>query len=106
MKDYMMEIPEEFRKLCREFYQGVSELHPTKAKIIDAAIDVLTIEESAATIKYLDKLIASKLSEDELWRLWEQAGSTVRITDGTPGMSAKFLQLIKDALESRLSRCP
>ena len=95
-----MPIPDAFRVLCRSFYQGVGEIYSSADEIIRSAVNELTAEQKQIVKGYIDELTSGEYDEERLWNIWEEAGARIRITDGTPGMSARFLGMIRAVLEN------
>jgi hypothetical protein len=95
-----VQTPDAFKSLCRSFYQGVDEVYLTKEDMIRSAVSELTTTQKSIVKEYLIELMSGKYDEEQLWNIWENAGARIRITDGTPGMSAKFLGLIRAALNN------
>lgn len=95
-----MNIPDEFKFLCRSFYQGVEEVYASTQEIVDDAVATLTPEQKIVVKDYLDELTSGKYDEQQLWDIWEEAGAGFRITTGEKGQSAKFLGRIRAAILS------
>jgi hypothetical protein len=93
-------IPDAFRILCRSFHQGVGEIYSSADEIIKSAVDELTVEQKHVVKTYIDELTSGKYDEEQLWNIWEEAGARIRITDGTPGTSARFLGMIRAVLDT------
>lgn len=91
-------IPDEFRFLCRSFYDGVGEVYSSTQEMVDDAVATLTPEQKLVVKDYLDELMSGKYDEQQLWDIWEQAGACFRITTGVKGQSAKFLGRIRAAI--------
>lgn len=94
-----MTIPEAFRFMCIHFYQGVTEDYQTKDDLIDFAISDLTREQRKIVRDYLDELMSGRYSEEQIERIWRQAGADVHISRGIKGDSAKFLGELRKALD-------
>ena len=94
-------IPDDFKFLCKSFYQGVEEIYPDAEQIVRAAVATLTDKQKLVVKDYLDELVSGKYDERQLWDIWEQAGAGFRITAGEKGQSAKFLNRIRTALVSK-----
>jgi hypothetical protein len=96
----MPTIPEDFKILCRSFYQGVSEVYSSTDELIKDAVATLNASQRQGVRAYLDELTSGKYTEEQLWYLWEDAGARIRITTGVPGESARFLGMIKAEIDS------
>lgn len=95
----MTTIPDDFKFLCRSFYQSVEEVYSSTDGLIKDAVATLNESQRQVVRDYLDELMSGKYTEEQLWRLWHDAGARIRIT-GVPGESARFLGMIKAEIDS------
>jgi hypothetical protein len=96
----MWTIPDDVKVLCHTFHEGVSEVYSSTDEMIKDAVAKLNESQRAVVRAYLDELTSGKYSEEELWRLWYEAGARIRITTGIPGESTRFLGMIKAEIDS------
>jgi hypothetical protein len=68
-----MKIPEEFRDLCKWFYQGSRDDFATHEEWF--AFAVAHVRGDKEVIKaFLDELLSGRHSDDEIARVWRRAG--------------------------------
>jgi phosphoserine phosphatase len=96
----MWTIPDDFKVLCQTFHQGVDDVYSSTDEMIKDAVAKLNESQRAVVRAYLDELTSGKYNEEELWRLWYEAGARIRITTGIPGESARFLGMVKAEIDS------
>lgn len=95
----MTNIPDDFKFLCRSFYSGVGEVYLSTDELVKDAVATLNEAQRAVVRDYLDELTSGKYSEEQLWYIWEDAGAQIRITTGVKGESARFLGMIRAAID-------
>jgi hypothetical protein len=95
-----MTIPEEFRFMCIHFYQGVTDDFSSKQEMISFAISDLNSDQRKVVRAHLDELMSGIYSEEEIEKIWRQAGADVRISRGVKGDATKFLAEIRKALDN------
>lgn len=96
----MTTIPDAFKFLCRSFHQGVGEVYSSTDELVKDAVATLDSAQRVIVKDYIDELTSGKYDEEQLWYIWEEAGARIRITTGVKGESARFLGMIRAAIES------
>lgn len=84
--------------MCIHFYQGVSDDFSSKKEMLNFVISDLNAEHRKVVRAYLDELMSGTYKEEEIEKIWREAGADVRISRGVKGDAAKFLGEIRRAL--------
>lgn len=99
MPRYNLEIPEEFRKICRKLCQDESLPRFTSNEdLIQYLVANLDLCERKVVEAYIVSLFALNLSDRELLQVMQLAGSDLMIS-GEEGVVKEFFGLISSALD-------
>lgn len=101
-----MQIPEEFIKLCRWFHQDCDYGLDTDEHVIEEAILSANLSPAQRSVvkAYIDELVSSNYSDEQLERIWRKSGAGVSILTDQEGNPAAFLRMIRSAIEEFNSR--
>ena len=92
-----MQIPEEFKRLTRCFWQGSDREAKSRAEWIENAIKLNTAEQQVIIKKFLGDLLNQNLNAQELVGVWNSGGSSYGVQADAV---RKFLEQIKDAIRN------
>ena len=90
-----MQIPEEFKRFTRCFWQG-SHLEASDEKDwIDRALKLSTTEQREVIKSFLEELLANGADVEELQRVWNSGSPSYGLQDDHV---RNFFQMIRDQL--------
>lgn len=95
-----MTMPDEFKLFCSSFFRGAEEEFSTGDELVQAVVTGLTKEQRAVAGRYLDELLNGQYKDDELERIWHDAGAELRILRREEGDVAGMLNELRKALAS------
>jgi hypothetical protein len=93
-----MDTPKQFRNIARRMHQGIDRLFPADVSTDDLMrylVSDTPRPEREAVARFIDTLLSSNLSKEELTAIWAKAGSDWCVSE--PHV-ASFLEQLRDAL--------
>lgn len=65
-----LNVPDEFKKLCRSFGPDLSEFASTPDELVRHVLSGLSVGDAAVIRTFLESLLASERSDNDLVHLW------------------------------------
>lgn len=97
-----MKVPSEFNMLCGFFHQDVFLFYPKFEDAISESAHCLTKAERPIVRDFLQEVLASNLSDEEVEELWRQSPSHIGFSE--PRGARDLLESLRDALDAQIAR--
>ena len=91
-----MQIPEDFKRFTRCFWQGSDREATNLKEWIANALRLSTTAQQAVIKSFLDQLLSSNVDGKELQRVWASGGSSYGIDDNDQLQA--FLVMVRDTI--------
>lgn len=95
-----MDMPKAFRTFCSYFLKGMEEGYSSGEEMLRDAVVRLTSDERVAAEQYFDYILDGRYDDDQLERIWHDAGAELRIMRNAEGDVAGLLEMLRSALAS------
>jgi hypothetical protein len=94
----MLNIPEEFKIICINFQPYATDDYESEDKFIEFSVSELNSSQRIIASEFIDKIVDSELSEEELESLFRKAGSYLRISPEEDRWARNYLKRIQKFL--------